>query len=308
MSEDVGGWGVMSDATCNDDEGVEGGCAEGGGAEGGRGCGPRGGRGCGMWGMGMWVGGAVMGMWEMVRGRCPSGEGVPDLGDAGDKKPGDAVSTDTAAVVKGEETHPHAHQHGGGGCQEGGPLCDGATIEVTDPECDMMLPESRMTGWDGDEEAPLRHQRTERGQEGAGMAECFLCGEEWCDCEGDGWGIGTPEGEEETEWGIGPPVRCGRQPGAAGPCGEGTLRKWGIGPPVGDGAEKRGIGPPGGVEAWEGHRALGDAVSMDTAAVENGEETHSHAHQHGGGLPGGWPPLRWCEYRGDQPHMRHDAA
>ena len=64
----------------------------------------------------------------------------------------------------------------------------------------------------------------------------------------------------------------------------GTLRKWGIGPPGGDGAEKRGIGPPGGVEAWEGHRALGDAVSMDTAAVENGEETHSHAHQHGGGV------------------------
>ena len=115
------------------------------------------------------------------------------------------------------------------------------------------------------------------------MAECFLCGEKWCDCEGDGWGIGTPEGEEETEWGIGPPGRCGRPPGVAGPCGGGTLRKWGIGPPGGDGAEKRGIGPPGGMEAWEGHRTPGDAVSMDTAAVENGEETHPHAHQHGGG-------------------------
>ena len=75
-----------------------------------------------MWGMGMWVGGAMMGMWEMVRGRCPSGEGVSDLGDAGDRKPGDAVSTDTAAVLKGEETHPHAHQHGGGAARRVAPF------------------------------------------------------------------------------------------------------------------------------------------------------------------------------------------
>ena len=87
------------------------------------------------------------------------------------------MSTDTAAVVKGEETHPHAHQHGGGGCQEGGPLCDGATIEVTDPECDMMLPESRMTGRDGDEEAPLRHQgRCLEGGDEVGRRER---GEHW---------------------------------------------------------------------------------------------------------------------------------
>ena len=164
----------------------------------------------------------------------------------GHRTPGDAVSMGTAAVENGEETHPHAHQHGRGGCQEGGPLCDGATIEVTNPTCDMMLPERQMSGRDGEEEAPLRHRRTDalvtvletecgpgngelggatgdedRGQEGVGMAECFLCGEKWCDCEGDGWGIGTPEGEEETEWGIGPPGRCGRPPGVAGPCGGG---------------------------------------------------------------------------------------
>ena len=173
----------------------------------------------------------------------------------------------------------------------------------------MMLPESRMTGWDGDEEAPLRHQRTDalvtgmetesgpgtgerggatgeedRGQKGEGMVECFLCGEIGCDCEGGGWGIGTPEGEEETEWGIGPPGRCGRQPWGVGPCGGGTQRKWGIGPPGGDGAEQRGIGPSGGVEALEDHGTPGDAVSMDTADAENGEDTHPHAHQHGGGV------------------------
>ena len=115
-----------------------------------------GGQGCGMWEMGMW-------MWEMVMGKCPLGEGVSDLGDVGDRPPGDAVSMGTAVVAKGEETHPHAHQHGGGGCQEGGPLCDGATIEVTDHTCDMMLPENQMAGWDGGEEAPLRHRGTEAG-------------------------------------------------------------------------------------------------------------------------------------------------
>ena len=73
----------------------------------GGGGGPRGGRGCGMWGMGMW-------MWEMVMGKSPRGEGVVDVGDVGDRLPGDAVSIDTTAVVRGEETHPHAHQHGGG--------------------------------------------------------------------------------------------------------------------------------------------------------------------------------------------------
>ena len=34
---------------------------------------------------------------------------------------------------------------------------------MTDHTCDMMLPESQMTGWDGEEEAPLRHRRTEAG-------------------------------------------------------------------------------------------------------------------------------------------------
>ena len=133
-----------------------------------------------------------------------------------------------------------------------------------------------MTGWAGEEEAPLRHRRTEagvavpeaecgtgtgdlrgatgdddRGREGEGRVECFLCGEVGCDCESDVRGIGTPEGEEETEWGIGPPGWGGRLPGGVGPRGGGTPKKWGIGPPGGDGAEKRGIGPPGGVEASE---------------------------------------------------------
>ena len=135
------------------------------------------------------------------------------------------------------------HTSMGGGCQEGGPLCDGAAIEVTDHTCDMMLPENQMTGWDGGEEAPLRHRGTEagvavpetecgigtgdlrgvtgdenRGHEGEGRAECFLCGEVGCDCESDVRGIGTPEGEEGTEWGIGPPG------GVEAP-------EWGIGPP-----------------------------------------------------------------------------
>ena len=102
-------------AIYNDDEGVGGGCAEGGGAEEGRGGGPMGGRGCGMWEMGMW-------MWEMVMGRCPLGEGVSDLGDASDRPPGDAVRVGTAVVVKGEERHPHAHQHGGGLARRVAPL------------------------------------------------------------------------------------------------------------------------------------------------------------------------------------------
>ena len=55
-----------------------------------------------------------MGMWEMVMGKCPLGAWVSDWGVEGHRTPGDAVSADTAAVVKGEETHPHAHQHGGG--------------------------------------------------------------------------------------------------------------------------------------------------------------------------------------------------
>ena len=170
----------------------------------------------------------------------------------------------------------HAHQHGGGGCQEGGPLCDGATLEVTNPICDMMLPESQMSGRDGEEEDPLRHRRTDAlaavletecgpgagelggatgdedmGQGGGGSVECLLCGERGYDCESDVRGIGTPEGEEETEWGIGPPGWGGRRPGGVGPCGWCGAEKWGIGPPGGSGVQGRrlqGIGPPGVVE------------------------------------------------------------
>ena len=144
------------------------------------------------------------------------------------------------------------HTSMGGGCQEGGPLCDGANIEVTDPECDMMLPESQMSGRDGEEDDPLPQWRTaalatmlktecgsgagelggatgddDMGQGGGGSGECLLCGERGYDSEGDVWGIGTPEGEEETEWGIGPPVRDGGQPGGVGPCGWCGAEKWG---------------------------------------------------------------------------------
>ena len=76
-----------------------------------------------------------------------------------------------------------------------------------------------------------------------GVVECLLCGERGYDCEGDVWGIGTPEGEEETEWGIGPPGWGGRRPGGVGPCGWCGAEKWGIGPPGGVEASEWGIGP-----------------------------------------------------------------
>ena len=98
---------MVTDAMYNDDEGVGGGCVEGGGAE---------------WEGGLVGGRRVMGMWEMVMGKCPLGEGVSDLGDAGDRPPGDAVRVGTAVVVKGEERHPHAHQHGGGLARRVAPL------------------------------------------------------------------------------------------------------------------------------------------------------------------------------------------
>ena len=52
----------------------------------------------------------------------------------------------------------------------GAPLSDGATIEVTDPTCDMMLPESQMPGRDGEEEAPLRRQRKLCWRQSVGLA------------------------------------------------------------------------------------------------------------------------------------------
>ena len=107
--------------------------------------------------------------------------------------------------------------------------------------CEMMLPENQMTGWAGEEKAPLRLRRTEAavaeadaecgtgtgdlrgatgdddvGHEGDGMGECFLCGEVGCDCESDVWGIGTPGGGEETEWGIGPPGGGWKETGGCG--------------------------------------------------------------------------------------------
>ena len=56
--EAVGGGGGVNDAMYNDDEGVGGGCAEGGGAE---------------WEGGLVGGRRVVGMWEMVMGKMPSG-------------------------------------------------------------------------------------------------------------------------------------------------------------------------------------------------------------------------------------------
>ena len=94
-------------------------------------------------------------------------------------------------------------------------------MEVTNPTCDMMLPESQMSGRDGEEEDPLPHWRAatldtmlktecgpgagelggatgdgDMGQGGGGSVECLSCGERGYDCGSDVWGIGTPEGDD----------------------------------------------------------------------------------------------------------------
>ena len=100
----------MAQAAIDTDDGwVEGGCEEGGRAEEGQGGGLTGGR-------------EVTGMWEMVMGRCPLGEWVADGGGAGGRPPGAAERVDTEVVENGEETHPHAHQHGGGAAMRAAPL------------------------------------------------------------------------------------------------------------------------------------------------------------------------------------------
>ena len=103
-------------------------------------------------------------------------------------------------------------QWGGGYPEEGSPLGDGATDQVTDMMDAVMLPERSVCPRPGD-------------GDGNGGGVCFSCWRRGCDCE------------EESEWGcrgIGPPVARGVGGGARGcdRCGAGG--RW-VGCPWGKG-------------------------------------------------------------------------